>query len=295
MEEGTKTEEIGFEKINEIDTKEVTTQTENIETNEKEINSEKTNKNVIHLVKENIDNIDKSLDDTNKSLTFKERSKGKLNEKLQNLIKSTKALKQNEIENENGEKFYEVNEEEFRKFNKNVNETIEEINNQQDKQLAQKFSKFMEAGSDLFGEFLSSKTELGEVLSAKEFFNMLKEFSKLAKVSVVALNKGIEKGISDYNNNTEIKNISEAREMLNQTEQNDISNKEKESSKVEVNTQTTNKEAEHKINANLGEKVEIKIGEVKVKIGIDYIPIKERNQNNAHNKDTKIKDNDIQR
>jgi len=175
MEEN-KIEEMGFEKITE----------------------DTSNKNIIHLVKGNIDNIDKSLKEANKNLTDEERYKGNLNEKLHNLLKSIKSLKQNEIENENGEKFYEVNEEEFSKFNKDVNETVEEVNNQQNKQLAQKFAKFMEASTDLFGEFLSSKTELGEVLSAKEFFSMLKEFSKLAKVSVDSLNKGIEKGISEY-------------------------------------------------------------------------------------------------
>jgi len=109
-------------------------------------------------------------------------------------------------------------------------------------------------------------TELGQLFAIKEFGELIVETAKFS----IALSKAVGKEIDTINN-----------EHNNTKKDNSVSYDEYLASKTQQKTK--------EINVNVGENVEINIDKVKVKIGIDYVPIKERNQNNAHNKDTKIK------
>jgi len=249
MEEGTKTEEIGFEKINEIDTKEVTTQTENIETNEKEI----------ILPSADIVEFNEALKDLQEDLSNEE-----IIEKLSKVTKEDiEYIKTNSDD-------LNLKKDNAMQKNKIVLDEDSKINEKLLRLLAIS-GKLGEQGIIQATQTLEN-TELGQLFAIKEFGELIVETAKFS----IALSKAVGKEIDTINN-----------EHNNTKKDNSVSYDEYLASKTQQKTK--------EINANLGDKIEIKIGEAKVKIGIDYVPIKERNQNNVHNKDTKIKDSDIQR
>jgi len=128
-------------------------------------------------------------------------------------------------------------------------------------------------------------TELGQLFAVKEFGELIVETAKFS----IALSKAVGKELSQGLDNITSEDVNSVSygQKNNTNKDNFVSYDEYLASKTQQKTK--------QINANLGDNVEINIDKVKVKIGIDYIPIKERNQNNAHSKDTKTKENDIQR
>jgi len=123
-------------------------------------------------------------------------------------------------------------------------------------------------------------TELGQLFAIKEFGELIVETAKFSIALSKAVGKEVSTGLNAIDN-----------EKNNTNKDNFVSYDEYLASKTQQKTREINVNVgEYKRTLKEGENVEIKIGEAKVKIGIDYIPIKERNQNNVYNKD-----NDIQR